>query len=123
MKLKLIEHLSIIIKDIDRTGNFYSKFLGDPIMKTENLVVFKVGDTRMFFKLSPRGNVDKIYDKDGIGMNHIGLGVSSVEEVKRFKEFLSTQGIQTSDLKTGKFGNEYVWFDDPDGIRLEIYRG
>lgn len=123
MQPKFIEHISIIVKDINVTESFYSRFLGTPILKTENLVVFKIGETRLFFKLSPRGESNATYDKDGIGMNHIGLGVKTVDELNQFDKFLTELGIQHSEIKTGKFGNEYFWFDDPNGIRLEIYRG
>lgn len=123
MQPKIVEHISIIVKDINRTESFYSRFLGSSILKNENLVVFKVGDTRIFFKLSPTSDTGSEYNKDGIGMNHIGFGVETMDELKQFQQFLSEQGVECSEIKTGKFGNEYVWFDDPDGIRLEIYRG
>ncbi len=123
MKPKFIEHISLIVKDIDQTEEFYSKFLPKPIIHNETMVVYKVGETRLFFKLSPIGTLSEVYDKDDIGMNHIGWGVTTVDELKEFQEFLSEVGIKTSDIKLGKFGNEYVWFDDPNGIRLEVYRG
>lgn len=122
MQIKLIEHISLIIKDINRTEEFYSKLLGEPILHNENMVVYKIGDTRLFFKLSPKAVVGAEYDKDNIGMNHIGFGVKTVDELKQFQQFLSDMGIEHSEIKIGKFGNEYIWLDDPDGIRLEIYR-
>ncbi len=121
MKPDFIDHMSLIVRDLDKTANFYSKFLGEPILRNENLVIYKVGDTRLYFKLSPKGIPAATYDKDDVGMNHIGLGVRTSEELKRFENFLTEVGIEHSDFKVGKFGNEYVWFDDPDGIRLEIY--
>jgi catechol-2,3-dioxygenase len=111
----------VIIKDLSRTEEFYSKFLGNPILRNERLVVYKVGDTRLFFKTSPRETADFKYNKDEIGMNHVAFGVRTMEELKSFKELLVKAGIKHSDFTTGKFGNEYVWLDDPDGIRIEIF--
>ena len=120
MKPRAIDHISLIVKDLQKTEGFYSKFLGGPIMCAENLIVYKVGDTRLYFKLSPKGLAGP-YEKDNIGMNHIGFGVRTVDELKAFERFLTEVGIKHSEFKVGKFGNEYIWFDDPDGIRLEIY--
>lgn len=121
MKPNFIDHISLIVRDLNKTEEFYSKFFGDPILYNENLVVYKVGEIRLYFKLSPKGIPNPNYDKDDLGMNHIGLGVRTLEELGNFDQFLSKSGIKHSEFKTGKFGNKYIWFDDPDGIRLEIY--
>ena len=121
MKPNFIDHVSLIVRDLSKTEEFYSKFLGSPVLRNDNLVVYKIGDTRLYFKLSPRGLTDSKYDKNDIGMNHIGFGVRTIQELKEFEKHLSDVGIKHSEFKVGKFGNEYVWFDDPDGIRLEIY--
>ena len=121
MQPQFIDHLSVIIKDLNRTEEFYSKFLGNPILRNERLVVYKTGDTRLFFKISPKGETDFKYDKNEIGVNHIAFGVRTIEELRDFEKLLTEAGIKHSDFTTGKFGNEYIWFDDPDGIRLEIF--
>ncbi len=122
MQATFIDHISLIVKDISRTAEFYSKFLPKPIIHDEHMVVYKIGETRLFFKLSPKDIPGSTHDKDGIGMNHIGFGVKTVDELKQFQEHLSAAGIKHGEIKLGKFGNEYIWLDDPDGIRIEIYR-
>jgi len=121
MKPNFVDHISIIVKDLARTEDFYSKFLGTPELRNERLVVYKVGVLRLYFKLSPKEVTSGTYDKDETGVNHIGLGVRTIEELEQFKQHLSDAGIKHSDFVVGKFGNKYIWFDDPDGIRLEIY--
>ena len=121
MKPNFIDHLSLIVKDLDRTEEFYSKFLGNPILRNETLLIYKISNIRLYFKLSSKRVIDSKYDKDSIGMNHIGLGVRTLDELKEFERHLSEVGVKHSEFKVGKFGNEYIWFDDPNGIRLEIY--
>ena len=121
MKPNFIDHISLIVKDLSRTEEFYSKFLGEPTLRNDNLVVYKIGDVRLYFKLSPKGTPNPNYDKDDVGMNHIGFGVRTLDELEKFEQFLSEAGIKHSEFKVGKFGNRYVWLDDPDEIRLEIY--
>ena len=118
---KFIDHISLIIKDLERTEQFYSKFLGKPILRNETLIIYKIGDTRLYFKISPKGVTDSNYDKEDIGMNHVGFGVRTLDELKKFEQLLTKIGVKHSEIKIGKFGNEYIWFDDSDGIRLEFY--
>ena len=121
MQPKFIDHMSLIVKDLSRTEEFYSKFLGKPILRDETLVVYKIGSTRLFFRVVSKEISDGKYEKDNIGVNHIGFGVRTIDELKRFDKLLNEAGIKHSEFKVGKFGNEYIWLDDPDGIRLEIY--
>ena len=121
MKPNFIDHISLIVRDLAKTEEFYSKFLGNSILRNESLIVYKVGEVRLYFKLSPKGNPSPSYNKDDVGMNHIGFGVRTLEELEQFEKILSQIKIKHSEFKIGKFGNKYIWFDDPDGIRLEIY--
>ena len=55
-------------------------------------------------------------------MNHLAFGVRTGEELREFEKTLNDAGITNSGIKTDKYGNkEFIWFDDPSGIRLEIY--
>ncbi len=45
-----------------------------------------------------------------------------MKELKHYKQILSKAKIKHSGIKVDKYGNkEFIWFDDPDGIRLEFY--
>jgi len=119
MKPNFIDHLSIIVRDINETAEFYGKFLGEPIKINEEKVVYQVGDTKIFFRLPYSQWQER--DKDQSGMNHIGFGVESIEELKKFENLLNEKSIKNSGVKISKLGTEFVWFDDPNGYRLEFY--
>jgi len=120
MKPKFVDHIVIIVKDVKRTADFYSSFLGEPIQMDKEQVAFQIGKTKLFFGL-PYGEYEK-YDKDKYGLNHLAFGVGSLNELKKFKGILDKNGIKNSGIKTDKYGKkEFIWFDDCDGIRLEFY--
>lgn len=120
MKFNFIDHLSLIVRDLSQTEEFYSKFLGKPILRDEGLLVYIVGTTRLFFRQLAVDS-GSAYNKDNTGINHIGIGVKTIDELEKFDQLFSEVSVAHSEVKTGKFGNKYIWFDDPDGIRLEIY--
>ncbi|OGN13907.1 MAG: hypothetical protein A3J47_03460 [Candidatus Yanofskybacteria bacterium RIFCSPHIGHO2_02_FULL_43_22] len=120
MKPQFIDHIVIIAKDIDRTADFYNSFLGEPIMKDAEQVAYKVGDTKIFFGLPYKDFEPN--DKDKYGLNHLAFGVRSIEELKEFENKLNQTSIKNSGIKIDKYGKkEFIWFDDPDGYRLEFY--
>lgn len=68
-----------------------------------------------------------VYDRDAAGLNHIGIKVSSAEEVQTFqRDFMQPRGIEpqfdTPRARTD-FGPSYyqVMFVDPEGLAIEVF--
>jgi|SRR3990167_1317177 len=117
---KFIDHIVIMIKDAEKTADFYGKFLGVPISKDSEQVVFKIGDTSLFFGLPYKDY--EWHDKDKYGLNHLAFGVKSLEELRGLETKLNQANIKNSGIQIDKYGKkEFIWFDDPDGYRLEFY--
>jgi catechol 2,3-dioxygenase-like lactoylglutathione lyase family enzyme len=120
MQPKFIDHIVLIVKDIEETEKFYTSFLGKPDQIDKEQVAYKVGETKIFFGL-PYGEYEKS-NKDKTSLNHLAFGVRSGEELRKFEKILNDAGIKNSGIKIDKYGNkEFIWFDDPSGVRLELY--
>jgi glyoxylase I family protein len=120
MTPKFIDHIVIMVKDIRETEKFYSIFLGKPKYLEKMQVIYKIGDTKVFF-IMVNGEW-QLTDKDRGGLNHLAFGVSTGDELRKFEKILGSGNIKNSGIRIDKYGNkEYIWFDDPNGIRLEIY--
>ncbi len=81
MKINFIDHILIIVKDINKTAKFYSVFLGKPIEKESFQVHWKIGRTKLFFGIPNKKNT-KGFDKENIGLNHLAFGVRNLKELK-----------------------------------------
>jgi len=120
MQPAFIDHIVIVVKELQRTEQFYSVFLGKPIHQDKESVVYKIGETKLFFVL-PHGEFSRI-DKDLGSLNHFAFGVRTSEELKRFENTMNDAGIKNSGIQIDKYGNkEFIWFDDPDNYRVELY--
>jgi catechol 2,3-dioxygenase-like lactoylglutathione lyase family enzyme len=120
MQPLFIDHIVIIAREIERTERFYSVFLGKPEHRDAESVCFKIGATKLFFVL-PYGDFEKT-DKDSGSLNHLAFGVRTLAELRDFERTLEDAGIKQSGVLMDKYGNkEFLWFDDPDGYRLEFY--
>jgi hypothetical protein len=79
-----------------------------------------VGHTRLFFTLSV-GHASP-YNKENVGLNHIALGVRTIEELDRVESQLNEGFVAHSGIKLWQDGlTRYIWLDDLDGIRVEYW--
>jgi glyoxylase I family protein len=120
MSLEFIDHLVFVVKDIAETERFYSVFLGTPKYLEKEHVIYTIGETMLFFVL-PKGTWEP-GNKDKGGFNHIAFGVRTIDELQACEQQLIAGGINNSGVKIDPHGGkEYIWLDDPNGLRLEFY--
>jgi glyoxylase I family protein len=118
---KFVDHLVFRILELDRTEHFYNALFGEPVHRTEDSLMYLVGDTRVFFTVSPESQTG-IYNKEKVGLNHVAFGVRSLTELEAIGAELDSSEISHSGLKVDQYGQrEFIWLDDPDGLRIEFY--
>jgi len=118
-----IDHIVLTISNLEKTKAFYSKILGDPDYQTEHSIVYFISDTKLFLGL-PNGTLpegDK-FDPNRIGLEHLAIGVSTLDDLKEIDRTLEETFIENSGIHIDKHSQkEKIWLDDPDGIRLEFF--
>jgi glyoxylase I family protein len=120
MKPTFLDHIVLIVQDLQRSKDFYDKFLGEAGEKYDDSISYQIGDTKIFFGLPYKEH--QAPDKDAGGINHLAFGVRTIEELKRFEKLLTDKGIKNSGLQVERDSKrDFIWFDDPDGYRLEFY--
>ena len=120
-----IDHVAIVVKDMDVAIKFYSEVL--------NLVVLYDGREDGGDKKSFLGKKDKSFvamtedtnkdlSKENVeSVSHIAFRVENVEKAKAD---LESKGVKFIEEKTGADGKTKAYhFLDPDGFELEIYGG
>ena len=103
-----------------QNGAFLYRSLGPPL-KEEDFIMYRVGDTLLFFGRSTVTPQDA-YDKEKIGLNHIALGVRTEKELQTIEAQLNGGAISHSGIRLWQDGvTRYIWLDDPDGMRVEFW--
>jgi glyoxylase I family protein len=116
-----VDHLVFRVAELDRTERFYTALFGQVPERAENSLMYKAGETRLFFTLADRPQRG-VYDKEKVGLNHMAFGVHTLEELKTTQAQLDKAGILHSGIKVDHYGQkEFIWLDDPDGMRIEFY--
>ena len=125
-----LAHVEIIVKDMDRAIDFYTKLGFSVLSKNEDHIrkVVFVGNGLAQLELFAfkKENVKESppLKDDGIGINHIAFHVDDLEDAieglkKRGVEF--TSEITKKITKTGKIS--FIFLRDPDGTRLQLFQG
>ena len=114
-----VDHLVFRVSDMNRTERFYNVLLGEPFRDAE-YIMYRVGNTRLFF--TPSLKSAATHNKENIGLNHIALGVTTVEELRTVESQLNAAAIAHSGIKVWEDRvTKYIWLDDPDGMRIEYW--
>ena len=118
-----IDHVAIIVKDMDRSIKFYSGVLGLTVLHDGrndggNRKSFLGRKDKSFVALTenPGKNMDSSVVES---VCHIAF---KVEKLEKAKDILATKGIEFIEEKKNEKGKIVAYhFHDPDGFELEIY--
>ena len=126
--LQKIHHTAIICSDYEKSKDFYVNKLGLEIMAEEYRAA------RDSYKLDLALNGQYIIElfsfpsppprnsrPEACGLRHLAFVVIEVEKTKIV---LEEKGIISEPIRIDEFtGKKFTFFEDPDGLPLEIYEG
>nr|WP_206020072.1 VOC family protein [Pseudomaricurvus alkylphenolicus] len=121
-----IHHVAIICSDYQRSKAFYTETLGLKIV-AENY-----REKRHSYKLDlelPNGNQIELFSfpepplrvsgPEARGLRHLAFVVESVEA---YADYLESCGVEVEAIRKDEYtGKYYTFFQDPDGLPLELY--
>ncbi len=122
-----IHHVAIICSDYPRSKRFYTEVLGLKVI-AENY-----RESRDSYKLDlalPDGSQVELFSFPGAperpsfpeaqGLRHLAFLVDDVEQVKTY---LESNDVEVEPIRIDEFtGKAFTFFQDPDGLPLEIYQ-
>ena len=119
-----IHHVSLRVTDLARARIFYHERLGFPLVKeAPGAFLFVAGAVVVGVRApAPETSADDVFDPFRVGLDHLALGCPDEEELRRVGAALTAAGIEHTGIKRDAvFGNLYLAFRDPDGIKWEFY--
>lgn len=127
MFLKSIHHTAIICADYQRSKRFYTEILGLKVI-AENYRA-----ARESYKLDlalPNGSQIELFSfpnapkrpsrPEAQGLRHLAFSVTCVQEMKMY---LERHDIAVEPIRIDEYtGKQFTFFQDPDGLPLELYQ-
>jgi catechol 2,3-dioxygenase-like lactoylglutathione lyase family enzyme len=113
-----LTHISIAVRDLDRTLSFYQKVF--------DMEVMYQGDD--FLQVTTPGSNDIIvfekraadYGKTG-SIAHFGFRLRNAKDIGEMTDRIVAEGGQIVDQGEFVPGEPYVFFRDPDGYEIEVW--
>jgi len=122
MKIKRIEHVGIVVRDVEASRHLWEKCLGIPMVSIEDhpvapvrLAMFPVGESfvELLAGTTPDSKYTRMAAEGNGGLNHICFEVENIDEAL---EELKQKGIALRDpqARVGQGGSR-IAFLDPSG--------
>jgi glyoxylase I family protein len=122
--IKGLDHVAIVVSDMDRSIRFYSEVLGLKVHRDGR----KEGGNKKSFLGTKSETLVALTEDENRGRGRAGFaeGVAHiafrVDDVERVSKILRERGIEFIEEKLDKDGKKKAYhFLDPDGLELEIY--
>jgi catechol 2,3-dioxygenase-like lactoylglutathione lyase family enzyme len=112
-------HISLNVSDLDRSVEFYRRFLGEPTKRKPDYAKFVAADPEIHLALQP----GRLNASAG-ALSHLGIRVDSTARVHEWKEALQRRGLATGEERREACCyavQDKFWVTDPDGNRWEVY--
>lgn len=113
-----IDHITLLVSSLDRCMPYYEHLLPLLGFSKKKDHVWTDGNGFFFQFLQARPDTFP-YERYGAGMNHLGFGASTPDQVHAIRESMGNAGFEIPDVQN-LGGAIALFMKDPDGIRFEI---
>lgn len=121
-----IHHVAIICSDYAKSKQFYVEFLGFSIIKetyrserNSYKLDLKVGNNDQIELFSFPNPPRRVNRPEACGLRHLSF---AVEDIDQAVAELQSQAIAVEPIRIDEItGKRFTFFQDPDGLPLEIY--
>lgn len=125
--LNAIHHVAIICSDYARSKQFYTQLLGLTVIAEHYR---RQRDSWKLDLALPNGNQLELFSfpnppprpsqPEAQGLRHLAFVVDNVAE---FSDYLTASGVAVEPIRIDEFTNKaFTFFQDPDGLPLELYQ-
>ncbi|MEO1401505.1 MAG: VOC family protein [Cyanobacteria bacterium J06635_1] len=126
MKINHIHHVAIICSDYEVSKRFYTEILGCSILQETHRAErdsykldLRIGDADTLELFSFPNPPQRLSRPEAAGLRHLAF---EVDDIAAAVADLQTQGIEVEAIRTDELtGKQFTFFQDPDGLPLELY--
>jgi catechol 2,3-dioxygenase-like lactoylglutathione lyase family enzyme len=113
-----IDHVTLLVGSLARSMPYYDALL--PLLGFAKKREHVWADANGFYIqfLQAKDGLPP-YERHGIGLNHLGFGAPTPDDVARVRDAMAAAGFAVPDIQDLD-GARALFMKDPDGIRFEV---
>ncbi|KMV72112.1 lyase [bacteria symbiont BFo1 of Frankliniella occidentalis] len=127
LQLKKVHHIAIIARDYPASRDFYCNILGFILMEE----VYREARDSWKGDLALNGDYTielfsfpqppaRPTQPEACGLRHLAF---SVDDIDAAKQYLETHGVRCEEIRVDPLTDKrFTFFNDPDGLPLELYQ-
>lgn len=119
-----VHHITLIVKDVGRSKEFYRDVCGMEVVFDEEEDVCGLTDGTFSLWLAfSREKSKKEFNSEETGLNHWAFRVDSREELGEIEEELRKMGVEMEEggVTDDGYGGTAIFTRDPDGMKVEFH--
>lgn len=128
LHLNKVHHIAIICSDYQRSLHFYTHVLGMTVLAEhyrESRQSYKtdlaLGDEYVVELFSFPSPPPRVTRPEAAGLRHLAFEVDDIIETV---QELDAMGVEHEEVRTDEYtGKRFLFFQDPDGLPIEVYEG
>jgi glyoxylase I family protein len=128
VKTKGIHHVAIICSDYEKSKHFYVEVLGFPVIqetfraaRKSYKLDLKVSETEAIELFSFPDPPERPSRPEACGLRHLAFAVDDIDATIAY---LQSRGVTVEAVRLDELtGKRFTFFQDPDGLPLEVYEG
>jgi len=125
MKTSGVHHITLTVKDLKRSKEFYNKACGMKIIMEGKEYCGLTDDSFSLWLSEFRDKKPKEqrFDRNNIGLDHWAFQVDTMKELKEIESNLKRLKIPIEDngIAGDDFGGTAIFTQDPDGMKVEFH--
>ena len=126
LHLNKVHHIAVICSDYQQSLDFYTRILGLKVLAEhyrESRDSYKtdlaLGDEYVIELFSFPSPPPRVTNPEAAGLRHLAFEVDSIAETVAELDAL---GVAHEEVRTDEFtGKHFLFFQDPDGLPIEVY--
>ncbi len=126
LHLNKVHHIAVICSDYQRSLDFYTRILGLKVLAEhyrESRDSYKtdlaLGDEYVIELFSFPSPPPRVTNPEAAGLRHLAFEVDNIAETVAELDAL---GVAHEEVRTDEFtGKHFLFFQDPDGLPIEVY--
>lgn len=124
IKTSGVHHISLTVRDIAKSKEFYTKVCGMKIIVAEKEYAGLTDGTFSLWLILPENEIESAkFNPNNPGLHHWAFTADSMEELKQIESHLKSLGVEMEDggITDDGYGGTGIFTKDPDGMKVEFH--